>query len=127
MCIVSANLFIYLSIYLSICISIYRYLCAYIFIYHSIYLSLYIITIKWYCFQTEQLKLCQKQNILYFENNFILCSIYILIDILWHQFTLSPLNDKFFRLSIVEGLEKTETHSILKTFLFYCRIWILIF
>ena len=80
------SLSIYLPIHLSIYISLSRYVCIYIFIYHSIYLSLYMIIIKRYCFQIEQLKLWQKQNILYFENDIILWWIYILIDIsLWHQ------------------------------------------
>ena len=82
----SVSLFIYLPIHLSIYKSLSRYVCIYIFIYHSIYLSLYMIIIKRYCFQIEQLKLWQKQNILYFENDIILWWIYILIDIsLWHQ------------------------------------------
>ena len=67
-----ASLSIYLPIHLSIYISLSRYICVYIFIYHSIYISLYMIIIKWYCFQIEQLKLWQKQKILYFENDVIL-------------------------------------------------------
>ena len=66
------SLSIYLPIHLSIYISLSRYVCIYIFIYHSIYLSLYMIIIKRYFFQIEQLKLWQKQNILYFENDTIL-------------------------------------------------------
>ena len=80
-----ASLSIYLPIHLSIYISLSRYVCVYIFIYHSIYLSLHMIIIKRYCFQIEQLKLCQKQNILYFGNDVMLRWIYILINIsLWH-------------------------------------------
>ena len=69
-CIVSVCLFIYLSIYLST----YLYLDMYASISLSIILSisLYMIIIKQYCFQIEQLKLWQKQNILYFENDIIL-------------------------------------------------------
>ena len=37
-----------------------------------IYIYIYMIIIKRYCFQTEQLKHWQKQNILYFENDIIL-------------------------------------------------------
>ena len=94
-----ASLSIYLPIHLSIYISLSRYVCIYIFICHSIYLSLYMIIIKRYCLQIEQLKLWQKQNILYFENDAILWWIYILIGIsLWQpSFTLSPLNYIIFR------------------------------
>ena len=76
-----ASLSIYQPIHLFIYISLSRYLGVYIFIYHSIYVSLYMIIIKRYCFQIEQLKLWQKQNILYFENDVILWWVYILIDI----------------------------------------------
>ena len=75
------SLSIYLSVHLSIYILSSRYVRVYIFIYHSTYLSLYMIIIKRYCFQIEQLKLWQKQNILYFENDVILWWVYILIDI----------------------------------------------
>ena len=57
---------IYLSIYLSIA---YLYLDTYLSISLSVIylsLSLYMIIVKRYCLPTEQLKLWQKQNILYF-------------------------------------------------------------
>ena len=72
-CIVSVYLFTYLSIYLS----------TYLFLdmYASISFSLYMTIIKQYCFQIEQLKLWQKQNILYFENDVILWLKFIFLSL----------------------------------------------
>ena len=79
------SLSVYLLIHLSIYISLSGYVCVYILIFHSIYLSLYMIVIKWYCFQIEQLKFWQKQNILYFEND-VICRFMVNIYFNWHSF-----------------------------------------
>ena len=120
------SLSVYLLIHLSIYISLSGYVCVYILIFHSIYLSLYMIIIKWYCFQIEQLKFWQKQNIFYLENDIILWWIYILIDIsLWHEkFTYSPLNDIIILKDIYNAVFFIYKIQMLHKFLlFNCQIF----
>ena len=117
------SLSIYLSIYPFIYLHIFRYVCLYVFIYHSIYLSLYMMIIKRYCFQIEQLKFWQKQNILYFENDVICCfmvNIYFnwhffvtpkvyIITIKWHNFQ----SEHRWRLGKNRGVLHSENYVIL--------------
>ena len=113
---------IYLSIHLSIYIPLFWYACVYIFNYHCIYLSLYMIIIKRYCFQIEQLKLWQKQNIytlfwkwyhfmvnIYFNWHFFVTSKVYIITIKWHNFQ----SEHRWRLGKNRGVLHSENYVIL--------------